>query len=52
MMPDLGKYAVTVLSAYGVTLFLIAGLTVVSVVRNATARRKLDALERRRRNET
>ncbi len=27
MIPDLGKYAVEVLSAYGVSLLLLAGLT-------------------------
>ena len=52
MMPELGKYAGTVLSAYGITILLIAGLVIVSASRNAAARRKLDALEKRRRNET
>ena len=35
MMPDLGKYAVEVLSAYGVTLVLLAGLVVLTLWRGA-----------------
>lgn len=40
-MPDLGKYATEVLSAYGVTLLLIAGLIWLSLRRGAKARAAL-----------
>lgn len=44
-MPDLGKYAIEVLSAYGVSLLLIAGLLVMSVRRGSKARAQLRQLE-------
>ncbi|MGB5864267.1 MAG: heme exporter protein CcmD [Sulfitobacter sp.] len=44
-MPDLGKYAIEVLSAYGVSLLLIAGLLVMSVRRGSKARAQLRRLE-------
>ena len=47
MMPDLGKYAVTVLSAYGISLALIAGLIVLSLVQSRRARRQLENAKRR-----
>lgn len=47
-MPDLGKYAGTVLSAYGISLALLAGIVVLSVVQARRARRRLDAAEARR----
>lgn len=47
-MPELGKYAATVLSAYGITLILVIGLVVQSWLRNNAARRKLAELEARR----
>ena len=46
-MPDLGKYAVTVLSAYGASLGLIAGLVIFILWRSARVRRALDAQERK-----
>lgn len=46
-MPDLGKYAVTVLAAYGVTIALLLALVVQSLLRNARVRRALEAQERR-----
>lgn len=46
-MPDLGKYAVTVLSAYGVSLVLVAGLIVASLWRSARVRKALAAQEAR-----
>lgn len=49
-MPDLGKYAVEVLSAYAVTIVLIVGLVGVSVMRARRVRRDLDEAEARRRN--
>ncbi|MBC57465.1 MAG: heme exporter protein CcmD [Confluentimicrobium sp.] len=48
MMPDLGKYAVAVLSSYGVTLALLAGLVGLTLLRGARVRRQLDAVEQRR----
>ncbi len=49
MMPDLGKYAVEVLSAYGVTLALLAAIVVVSVMRERRVRRDLQDAEARHR---
>lgn len=43
MMPDLGKYATAVLSAYGVSIVLVVALVVVSVW---SARRTREALRR------
>ena len=48
MIPDLGRYAATVLAAYGVTLALLAGLVGVSLWRAARVRRRLGILEARR----
>ncbi len=45
MMPDLGKYATEVLSAYGVTLFLIAALLLLSLQRGRKARAALRRAE-------
>ncbi len=50
MMPDLGKYAVTVLSAYGVSLLLIALIIVQSLLRARRVRRELEQAEARHRN--
>lgn len=47
MIPDLGKYAGTVLSAYGVTLALLAVLVGASLWRGAKVKRALEAQERR-----
>jgi heme exporter protein D len=46
MMPDLGKYAFTVLAAYGASLGLIAVLVAVTLWQGARAKRGLDALEK------
>lgn len=43
MIPDLGKYTVWVLSAYGVSLTLLAAIVVVSI---AQSRRALSELRR------
>ena len=48
MMPDLGKYADTVLSAYAVSLVLIVALVAFSVARARRVRRALDEVEGRR----
>ena len=45
-MIELGKYAGTVLAAYGVSLALLAGLVWHSVAANARARRELERQER------
>ena len=50
MMPDLGKYAVEVLAAYGVSLALLAAIVGLSVVRARRVRRELDEAEARHRN--
>ena len=47
MMPDLGKYAGAVLSAYGVTLVLLAAIVGLSWWRAARVRRALAAQEDR-----
>lgn len=46
MMPDLGKYATEVLSAYGVSLALIAGLLIVTLRVGARARATLRRIEK------
>lgn len=45
LMPDLGKYATEVLSAYGVSLVLMAGLVALSLWRGAKARTALRQAE-------
>ena len=45
-MIELGKYAGTVLGAYGVSLLLLLGLVVQSLRANARARRALEEQER------
>ena len=47
MMPDLGKYAETVLSAYAVSIVLIIALVGLSLWRAARVRRALAAQEER-----
>jgi len=49
MIPDLGKYAGTVLGAYGITLVLLAAIIAASWRRSARARRDLKRLEASRR---
>ena len=48
MMPDLGKYAASVLSAYGVSLALLAGLVWLSLRAGSKARTEMQAIEARR----
>ncbi|MEX5729323.1 heme exporter protein D [Rhodovulum iodosum] len=48
MMPELGKYAAAVLSSYGISLVLMIGLVVLSLMRGARVRRQLDEVEARR----
>lgn len=44
-MPDLGKYAVEVLSAYAGSMVLIGGLIVMSIAQRRAAKRALDEIE-------
>ncbi|KGJ07192.1 heme exporter protein CcmD [Paracoccus versutus] len=46
-MTELGKYAGTVLAAYGASLVLLVGIVVQTVLANARARRELQEHERR-----
>ncbi|HRO15866.1 MAG TPA: heme exporter protein CcmD [Paracoccus sp. (in: a-proteobacteria)] len=46
-MMELGKYAGPVLTAWGVSLVLLAGILVQTLLANARARRDLDRVERR-----
>lgn len=48
MMPELGKYAVEVMSAYVVSIALLAGLVWISVRQGARIRRELHSVEARR----
>ncbi|SDF80260.1 heme exporter protein CcmD [Sulfitobacter delicatus] len=45
MMPELGKYASEVMSAYAVSLLLLAALLVVTLWRGRAARRALEETE-------
>ena len=47
MMPELGKYAGEVLSAYGVSLLLLAGLVGLSVLRSRRVAKALREVEER-----
>ena len=47
MMPELGKYAGTVLSSYAVSLALIVLLIVVSVLRSRRVKAELQRIEER-----
>ena len=48
MMPDLGKYAVPVLSAYGGSILILIALVWASVRSGRKARAELDAVETRK----
>jgi heme exporter protein D len=47
MTPDLGKYAVTVLSAYGASLALLALLILITLRRGRQVRAELERIEGR-----
>lgn len=47
MMPDLGKYADTVLAAYGVSILLLLALIVFSILRGRKVRAEMDRVEQR-----
>ena len=46
MLPDLGKYAIEVLSAYMVSLVLLALLVVLTLRRGSRARAELQSVEK------
>lgn len=47
MMPDLGKYAATVLSAYAASIVLLVALVVLTLWQGARMKRALEAIETR-----
>ena len=47
-MPELGKYAAEVLTAYGVSLALLLGIVGLSLERAARVKRQLGERDRRR----
>ncbi len=47
MMPDLGKYAVTVLGAYGAALALLVALVALTLWQGRRVRRALEEIEAR-----
>lgn len=47
MMPDLGKYAETVLSAYAVSLVLLVVIVVLSVRRGKKVKAQLEEFEKK-----
>ncbi|MBY5934025.1 heme exporter protein CcmD [Tateyamaria omphalii] len=46
-MPDLGKYAEAVLSAYAVSIVLLVAIVVLTVWRGRKVRAEMEAVERR-----
>jgi heme exporter protein D len=50
MMPELGKYAETVLSAYVVSIILIVALVGISIYRSKKIKKKLQDVENRMKN--
>ncbi|MEX0278567.1 MAG: heme exporter protein CcmD [Ruegeria sp.] len=51
MIPDLGKYADTVLSAYGASLVLLVVLVAFSLVRGRKVRSEMEKIEQRMRRD-
>ncbi len=49
-MPELGKYAVTVLSAYGASIILIVGLVCTSIYRSNKIKKRLQDIENKVKN--
>ena len=47
MIPDLGKYADTVLSAYTASILLLVALVVFSVIRGRKVRAEMEKVEQR-----
>lgn len=48
MMPDLGKYAASVLSAYGASIFILVVLIWASLARAARVKKNLEDFEAKR----
>jgi heme exporter protein D len=48
MLPELGRYAFTVLAAYGATFALVGGLVALTLLRGTRVRRALADAERAR----
>ncbi len=51
MMPDLGKYTVTILGSWGATLALLAALLALTLWRGAQVKRALQVQEGRMKND-
>lgn len=51
MIPDLGKYSDTVLSAYGASITLLVALVVLSVLRGRKVRAEMEKIEQRMRRD-
>lgn len=51
MMPDLGKYSDTVLTAYAASIILLVLLVAMTLWRGRRVRREMDALEQRMRRD-
>ncbi|MEX0308217.1 MAG: heme exporter protein CcmD [Ruegeria sp.] len=47
MIPDLGKYSDTVLSAYGASILLLIALVVFSILRGRKVRAEMEKVEQR-----
>ncbi|MBL4805846.1 MAG: heme exporter protein CcmD [Rhodobacteraceae bacterium] len=45
MMPELGRYAISVLGSYGSTIVLVSALIIVTVLRGRASKKTLAALE-------
>lgn len=46
MIPDLGKYADAVLSAYGASILLLVGIVALTLIRGRRIRAEMDAVDR------
>ena len=51
MIPDLGKYADAVLSAYGISILLLLLLVIVTLRQGRKARSALDDVEKRNKSD-
>ena len=50
-MPDLGKYAEAVLSAYGGALALLAVLVIATLIKGRRVRKEMESVEKRMRGD-
>ncbi len=51
MMPDLGKYADAVLSAYAASILLLVGIVALTLLRGRRIRAEMDAVDRKARGD-